>query len=245
MFQDVEHFLGFSDCQSMKSSLLGVAETGTDTSFMINYFVSSFIKRDVPVILISFSQSFSHFNGIGNKLGISLTKSRDAKSFLFVEGLKKLSEITSLHTLNRDTQWKHCVSKEGNVDLVALFKNLKAQFDDFQVATENSAVIIFDNISVLSDIGSSPKEIVSLLQLLKTYAANVTQRPIIVGFQTEYDSNYEETSTLVNYINHASSLNIEIKGLKTGSSKDIHGQVILITTSKCVKCNLKSLISRV
>lgn len=222
MLQDIENFLGLSHCHLVGPSVIGVAEAGTDSSFMINNFVSYFLKQNIPVVLISFSQTFVHFNGVGNKLGVSLTKARDENNLLFIEGLKYLSQI--LHVYASDSPWKVCVDRHGNIDLVTLFRTMKPQFYTFTVNAKNRPAIIIDNISVFSDIGCSDKEIVTFVQLLSMYISNESKNPLVVGFLAS-DGNSDDTNMLENYLRHTSNIMIEIRGLKTGRSKDIHGQV--------------------
>lgn len=225
MFSDLNEFLGFKRHNLERPYFVAVSEKGADSSFIIHHFLSYFLKHECRVVLVSFSQSFNHFNGVGNKVGVNLAKAREEKQLLFVEGLKHLAQAVNSYSNTGDKQWKGCIDASRTLNLTRLFQLLRTAFEEFRILESKKMVILIDNISVLLYTGASTIDMIYLVQYLNGYIQNYSKSAAIIGCQNHLGVNDEEGNTFMNYIQHIADLSLEIKGLNTGYCKDVHGQV--------------------
>lgn len=226
MFTDLINFLEFTNFNTDNPYFIGVTEKSADSSFLFHHFTSYFLKQDCQVVLVSLCQAFNHFSGVGNKIGINLSKARDQTQLQFVDGLKLLANAVNQDSLaGGDNVWKNCVDSAGELKLTGLYRTLKETFDNINKNPNKKTVIIIDNISVLLDIGASVMEIVTFIQYLNVHINTTTRSSLVIGCQSNAGIGDDEGNLLTNYIHHLADLSILVQGLETGFCRDVHGQV--------------------
>ena len=225
MFTDVKNIIFHpSECMTSKYSI-GIIETKADSSFLFHHFLSYFLKEKCSVVFLSFCQSFNHFNSVGNNIGNNLTKERDLKNFLFIDGLKGLSQAVNGESLKGDNPWSSCMKDNGKVDIKEFYKIVKEIIDKFTLETDKKVVLIIDNLSVLVDVGVNAKDVMALIHYLNVYVTRNIEGTFVVGVNNDMGEQDEDADHLKKFVQHTVNLSLEVKGLETGYCKDVHGQV--------------------
>ncbi|XP_042692223.1 elongator complex protein 6-like [Centrocercus urophasianus] len=68
-------------------------DSRTDGSFLVHHFLSFYLRAGCKVCFLALVQSFSHYNIVAQKLGISLTAAKEQGQLVFLEGLKSCLDL--------------------------------------------------------------------------------------------------------------------------------------------------------
>lgn len=225
MFTDVKNVLLHPyQCMKLKCTI-GIVETKADSSFLLHHFLSYFLKENFNVALLSFCQSFNHFNSVGNKIGVNLVQAREQKNFLFIEGLKLLAHSINQDVLHGDNQWKSCVKNDGRICVKALYETIKSTIEIFRKGSDRKVVLLIDNLSLLTDTGLQVQDVTAFIHYLKIYLTEDLEGNLVYGLNNDFGEEDEEGNLLKKFTQHSVDLCVEVKGLETGYCKDVHGQV--------------------
>uniref|UniRef100_A0A8C5K989 Elongator complex protein 6 n=2 Tax=Jaculus jaculus TaxID=51337 RepID=A0A8C5K989_JACJA len=93
MFPELNNLLNTSPDRAEQGKLTLLCDTNTDGSFLVHHFLSFYLKANCKVCFVALVQSFSHYNIVGQKLGVSLTAARERGQLVFLEGLKSALDI--------------------------------------------------------------------------------------------------------------------------------------------------------
>ena len=199
-----------------------ICENKSHSGFLFHHLISYYLKQDYTVVLLSFSQSFNHFNTVGNKTGTNLTEETKNSKFMFIEGLKHLGNAVNC-TLNGDGKWRKIVTSSGNVDVKQLYEIIKTEIN----LSENcrNLVLIIDNISILLDIGVPLKDLIAFLQYIRKHVCRREGGCLITGLNNDCGIDDDETSGLWKVLQYESDLTVQVNGLESGYCHDVHGQV--------------------
>jgi len=221
MFTDLNNVLAAG---SVMPQLIGIGEKFVDSSFLIHHFISFYLKHDMNVVLISFSQAFNHFNGVGTKIGSNLSKAKEVSTFCFIDGLRNLGQCLNAGPPAGESPWSKCVVN-GVIDTTLLLNALITEIKDFTKAADTSkkTAVIIDNISSLIDTGIKPKDVIKLLHYMKVFIREDFNGSLVTGCIS--DETDEDHVIVSNFMQHTVDLFLLAKGLETGYCKDVHGQV--------------------
>ncbi|XP_062970244.1 elongator complex protein 6 isoform X4 [Cynocephalus volans] len=93
MFTELNNLLNTAPEKAEQGKLTLLCDAKTDGSFLVNHFLSFYLKANCKVCFVALIQSFSHYNIVGQKLGVSLTTARECGQLVFLEGLKSSVDV--------------------------------------------------------------------------------------------------------------------------------------------------------
>ncbi|KAM4821597.1 elongator complex protein 6 isoform 3-T3 [Thomomys bottae] len=93
MFPELNNLLNTSPDRAEQGKLTLLCDSKTDGSFLVHHFLSFYLKANCKVCFVALLQSFSHYNIVGQKLGVNLTMARERGQLVFLEGLKSTVDI--------------------------------------------------------------------------------------------------------------------------------------------------------
>ncbi|KAM9074636.1 elongator complex protein 6 isoform 8-T8 [Megaptera novaeangliae] len=93
MFPELNNLLNTTPDQAEQGKLTLLCDAKTDGSFLVHHFLSFYLKANCKVCFVALIQSFSHYNIVGQKLGVSLTTARERGQLVFLEGLKSAVDV--------------------------------------------------------------------------------------------------------------------------------------------------------
>jgi len=185
-------------------------------SFAIHHFISQKLKRKNKVLLVGLDQSLGHYHAVATKLGHNLIKLQDQKEFIFYEGLKTLLETS----LGKCTAFDF-INEDFTMDsLKPFYQHIKNIFLQMMGDGTRGCCIVIDNLTVLLSLGASVESLEYLvsqfLRLVKGSGGSVVLK--LDNWEGDSDS-----ARLANLIHRLSAVNVSVKGLKTGQSRDVSG----------------------
>lgn len=231
MFQELNSVLQTgSDCR-LSGLSVGVSETNADGTFILNHYLSGYVKQGWNVCLLNLQQSNAHYNVIGNKLSVNLAQARDNGNFIVMDGLKSISEQVVELSLGKGM----CHTDKGNVDFSAprnhslkkLFLSI-AETLSSKFSNESTTLVIIDDLSIFLTLGIPVSDVVFFMQYLHQLVRTKTN----IGLLSLVHCNKEDhdVEQLAKHLEHTADLYISAQGLDTGYCKDVHGELVLHRT---------------
>ncbi|XP_068952029.1 elongator complex protein 6 isoform X3 [Petaurus breviceps papuanus] len=93
MFPELNNLMNVSPEKPEQGTFTLLCDAKTDGSFLVHHFLSFYLKANCKVCFVALLQSFSHYNIVGQKLGVNLITARDRGQLVFLEGLKSTVEV--------------------------------------------------------------------------------------------------------------------------------------------------------
>ena len=168
MFPDIHSALRLDKYSIQNKRINIVQEPSTDGSFLLHHFISSSIKSNYNVLILSFEQTIGHFHGVGMKLGYDLIKLQKKGQVIFYDGLKSAHDSY----LNGQNESDVCdiinLCSESSGSLTKLLNAIEEETKKFE---NNSApvVIIIDNISSFLSLGIKLACVINFLVQLQSF----------------------------------------------------------------------------
>ena len=224
MFVDLNNFLNFESQSNGANGLVGIVEKNAESSFLLHHFVSFLLRGATDsVCLLSFTQTFNHFNSVGNKIGANLTAATKQGKLLFLDGLRSLGSVVNPDIPRGDKA--SFADSTGRLDIQVLLKFIIDSLDNLKTNSRKFPNLIIDNLSVLIDLGCSTKDVIFMVHYLRSYCSDCQGNMMVLGVNNDLAEEDEDNNKLWNYIQHFSYLSLTVSGLDTGYSKEVHGQV--------------------
>ena len=94
MYQSLHDFLEINLKPSLASNFIFINWFEEEGSFLINHFISQYIKNDCGVCLITCDQTLSHYVNIANKSSVNLKISQEREQFFHVNLIQYFFEVS-------------------------------------------------------------------------------------------------------------------------------------------------------
>jgi len=197
MFTSLESIIGPLNKENL---LLCVDQTKGRSGFLNHHFISYGISRQMKVVLVGLDQTFGHYHSVGMKLGYNLHKLREEGSVVFVDGTKMiLPSVLGVETI---------FSPE---------RGLEEFFLAVSKLLSDNCILIIDNISVLSALGFSSRELLMLMSKLTDQVERLAGQ-MLCTVSGEPDS-------FTNSLHRRSAITFTVQDLSTGKSRDVSGHL--------------------
>ncbi|KAM6282526.1 elongator complex protein 6 [Porphyrio hochstetteri] len=229
MFAELNELLGASPQRPETGKFTLLRDTRTDGSFLVHHFLSFYLRAGCKVCFVALLQSFSHYNIVAKKLGVSLTAAKERGQLVFLEGLK-----SCLHLWfgDEEEQSEHPSPLQF---ISGSTSNLKALFDFIQTSLSPSGsdswkgpVLLVDDLSVLLSLGAAPVAVLDFIHYCRVTVCSQLKGNVVVLVHSNEESEDEENELVVNSLCHHSDLILWAEGLATGFCRDVHGQIKII-----------------
>ncbi|NXO77317.1 ELP6 protein, partial [Sitta europaea] len=213
-------------------------DTRTDGSFLVHHFLSFYLRAGCKVCFVALLQSFSHYNIVAQKLGVSLAAAKEQGQLVFLEGLKSCLDLlfgeeeqpgqpSPLQFLSPEPSF---LSRSGSPgELRALFHFVQGALTPRGSADSwKGPVLLVDDLSVLLSLGAAPVALLDFVHYCRMWLCCQLKGNVVVLVHSHEDSEDEENELVVNSLCHHSDLILWAQGLATGFCKDVHGQIKII-----------------
>ncbi|XP_006893011.1 PREDICTED: elongator complex protein 6 [Elephantulus edwardii] len=228
MFPELNNLLNTAPDRAEQGKLTLLCDAKTDGSFLVHHFLSFYLKANCKVCFVALIQSFSHYNIVGQKLGVSLTAARERGQLVFLEGLK-----SSVDVFFRTQEKPHPLEflrKATAEDLRPLYEFVKEAVKpvDSGEAAWRYPVLLLDDLSVLLGLGVGPVAILDFVQYCRATVCCQLKGNMVALVHDNGDTEDEDSDVLLNGLSHQSHLILRAEGLATGFCRDVHGQLSIL-----------------
>uniref|UniRef100_A0ABI8AQC8 Elongator complex protein 6 n=1 Tax=Felis catus TaxID=9685 RepID=A0ABI8AQC8_FELCA len=205
-----------------------LCDANTDGSFLVHHFLSFYLKANCKVCFVALIQSFSHYNIVGQKLGVSLTVARECGQLVFLEGLKSSVDVffraqAEPHPL----QFLREANAENLQPLYEFVREALKPVDDGEAAWR-CPVLLVDDLSVLLSLGMGAVAVLDFIHYCRATVCWERKGNIVALVHDSGDTEDEENNILLNGLSHQSHLILRAEGLATGFCRDVHGQLRIL-----------------
>ena len=228
MFPELNGVLKIDSDSNLSGLSVLVTETNTDGTFVLHHFLSSYLRHGWNVCLVNFNQSFTHYNVVGNKLGVNLSKAKEQGHLVIIEGLKNIGAQVLASSLN--TESCDFISKDlidfsaGKLhSLKPLFLHIKDMCSMLVTKQSSPTLVIIDDLSVLLSLGVPISGIFFFMHYLKQLIGQDQTTGLLSLIHCSKDD--EEIELLARQLEHSSDICIDAQGLDSGYCKDVHGEI--------------------
>ncbi|KAL6042745.1 hypothetical protein STEG23_022362, partial [Scotinomys teguina] len=153
-----------SSCEMSNGKLTLLCDAKTDGSFLVHHFLSFYLKANCKICFVALVQSFSHYNIVGQKLGVSLTAAREQGQLVFLEGLKS-SVGLFFHTQEAPHPLQFLrEASAGNLRLLYEFVQDTLKPVDGEDTPWKYPVLLVDDLSVLLSLGMGAVTVLDFMQ---------------------------------------------------------------------------------
>ncbi|KAF6099179.1 elongator acetyltransferase complex subunit 6 [Phyllostomus discolor] len=228
MFPELNNLLNTSPDSVEQGTLTLLCDAGTDGSFLVHHFLSFYLKANCKVCFVALVQSFSHYNVVGQKLGVSLTSARERGQLVFLEGLK--SSVDVVLRAEAEPHPLGFLREAGAGNLQPLYEFVREALEpvDCREAAWRSPVLLVDDLSVLLGLGVGAVAVLDFIHYCRATVCCSLQGSIVALVHDSGDAEDEESDVLLNGLSHQSHLILRAEGLATGFCRDVHGQLRIL-----------------
>ncbi|XP_036595191.1 elongator complex protein 6 [Trichosurus vulpecula] len=228
MFPELNNLLNVSPEKPGQGTFTLLCDAKTDGSFLVHHFLSFYLKANCKVCFVALLQSFSHYNIVGQKLGVNLIAARDRGQLVFLEGLKSTVEV--LFGSEEQPNTLKFIRESGS-DLKSLYELVQKALTpsgDGDAASWKFPVLLVDDLSVLLSLGVQAVAILDFIQSCRVTICCQLKGNVVALVHDSEKTEDEENAVLMNALGHQSSLILRAEGLVTGFCKDVHGQLKIL-----------------
>lgn len=227
MFESVKNALGGSGVTLENGGMILVSETATaSANGLVSHFLSWGISNNHPVCFVTLQQTWSHYCNIGNKLGVNLRQHAEKGHVKVIEGLKMTSEVLDGVVEDISDHPFGFLMENCKYPLKNLYCLIK---DTVKLWKEKYFLLIVDSITSLLSLGVTTKDLDIFIQYCSSLINHSSAKPIgLLVLVTNYDEKDEDVSHVTNSIAHNAIVHLSVRGLSTGLSREVHGDLKLI-----------------
>ena len=213
MFSDLQTILRLDGSEISGKFVHLVEEDDNLANFLVHHFVNLGLKQGKKVVIVGLENTFGHYNAVGLKLGNNLMKLKESKSVFYYDFMSKFSTFC-----------------DNPKDLVQdLLETLDSEL------TENS-ILVLDKFSLVSSLGFTAKQSLNLAQKLqklvvlkKSTLVTCSRANSNLGSE-DYLSQNEQNEVISAFLSHSATLNIVVRPLKSGKSRNVTGNLTFLWT---------------
>ncbi|KAF9426216.1 Elongator subunit elp6 [Podila epigama] len=251
---------------------LSISDTqASDGNFLLQHFISNYIKADQHVVLVGLAGILVHYTMVGRKLGVNLATARTKGNFHFVDGLTQLTDYAapnneylpkpvattpSSSNAPNTTSSASAAPKTSTTTTTTPRTGATAaappppvlsyspKLFDFYKSLENLIVnevvkksapgskkqlcLILDDLSVLLNCGWQCRDVLALVRYLKLLVAKHNGSLITLVHADGVLSEEVAQDGLVKGVFYEADYIIDVRGLDSGGSRDVHGQLSML-----------------
>merc|ERR1712137_510780 len=173
--------------------------------------IDTFLKEDLVVCLVAFSQTLQHYTAVSKKIGRNIASAKVKDNFHFINQLTTPPSMDAWNT--------------------TALQSIYNQFCDvIEKAGDKSVCFLVDDLTVMSDCTDKPQDMLTFIKYCRSLISD--KHTFMCLSQTTEPDAEEMESKLMTEIMHQADLLLVIRPLSTGYSKDIHGRISIFPFSK-------------
>ncbi|XP_066847205.1 elongator complex protein 6 isoform X2 [Anser cygnoides] len=177
MLAELNELLGASPQRPGTGKFTLLRDTGTDGSFLVHHFLSFYLRAGCKVCFVALLQSFSHYNIVAQKLGVSLTAARERGQLVFLEGLKSCLDLLFGEEEPSGEPSPLQFISGSTSNLKALFDFVRTSLTPADSASWKGSVLLVDDLSVLLSLGAAPVAVLDFIHYCRVVVCSQLQQP--------------------------------------------------------------------
>ncbi|XP_059674558.1 elongator complex protein 6 isoform X4 [Gavia stellata] len=181
MFAELNELLDASPQRPETGKFTLLRDTRTDGSFLVHHFLSFYLRAGCKVCFVALLQSFSHYNIIAQKLGVSLTAAKERGQLVFLEGLKSCLDLLFGEEEEQSGQPSplQFIREVSASNLKALFDFVRTSLTPTGSDSWKSPVLLVDDLSVLLSLGATPVAVLDFIHYCRVAVCSQLKIKII------------------------------------------------------------------
>eukprot|EP00744_Colponema_vietnamica_P015559 GILI01021812.1.p1 GENE.GILI01021812.1~~GILI01021812.1.p1 ORF type:complete len:291 (-),score=23.71 GILI01021812.1:36-908(-) len=227
--------------------LLVEDEVGAEGSFFLYHLMQLFIRGQHRVLLLGFSQNFTHYNSVGRKLGLNLAQAAEKGLFTFIDCFSVSSDwIQPIPSVEVMPTTNGPLPTSTTTDLASSFlrfsytsagclSSLYSLVSQTINKDSRPCLVLIDDISCLYSIVDHPLEVPDFLQYcIAASQDSDSPSPVTLIALAHNDIDSCETQTIASpdsyvqtllRLRHSADFIFQVGRLPSGYSRDVHGIV--------------------
>ncbi|KAF9160253.1 Elongator subunit elp6 [Actinomortierella ambigua] len=216
---------------------LSITDTqASDANFLLHHFISTYVKADQPVVLVGLAGILNHYTLVGRKLGVNLTTAKTKGIFHFVDGLTQLTDYSAPNkdfvkpttTTTTTTAQPQQVTLQYSPNLKDIYKTIEDLVRSIQATSAKQLCLILDDVSILLNCGWPCRDVLALIRYLKLLCEEVNGSLVTLIHADAVMADEVDQDGLVKGVLYEADYIIDVRGLDSGGSRDVHGQISML-----------------
>ncbi|XP_071326625.1 elongator complex protein 6 [Trachinotus anak] len=234
MYTELNSILSTTPDSFTQGEFILVSDRQSDASFLVHHFLSFYLRARCKVCFLGLVQSFSHYNAVSQRLGVSLAQAKEKGQLIFLEGLTESLSVLIPQETNTGSQAMDFL-RDPAVGLRCLYEFVRSSVSSSGGGEEGAEewgppVLLVDDLSVLLSLGMSAGAVLDFSHYCRATVCSQLQGNMVMlvrcdGEEEVDDGDDEGSERLLKGLTHQCSLTLHVQGLPTGYCRDIHGQV--------------------
>lgn len=229
------------DRVNMKSKMILFEEQhGTNANFLVNAILSQSLKNGDGICFVLCHNTFGHYHNVGMRLGYNLSALKEKGQVTVAEPMKIVRD--NIVDMQKDSVNKQnlviteLANGEMHTDIAhRLFTYIKEKYDE-AMKTNESVVLIVDDISHFLDIGLSTYDVMYFIRYLRSYMTSHPMSQLCVLVHTyEGDLQSLDANIVANGLKHMAHLCVSTERFKSGHSRDASGKLTVSWRINAIK----------
>ncbi|KAH8041854.1 hypothetical protein HPB51_018648 [Rhipicephalus microplus] len=239
MFLELNTFLDFDNKALPRRFVVISSDDTVEHTFVLNHMLMLYLKTGRRVFQLNFVHDDAFFASVCQKLGINLKTYAARNAFRSFSCLKLLKELVKGSFSDSSHPFAFLTapaSQHGDDRLSVLRSRILEELRSFvvcdEVATTGGEVLVLvDDASSLLNFGLGCREISGLVHSLRLEPLVRERGTVVAGMKSCAREDDADCHRLCTYLSHLADATIDVRGLSTGHSRDITGQISVTRTS--------------
>ncbi|KAL1477631.1 hypothetical protein MTO96_017095 [Rhipicephalus appendiculatus] len=240
MFLELNTFLDFDNKALPRRFVVISSDDTVEHTFVLNHMLMLYLKTGRRVFQLNFVHDDAFFASVCQKLGINLKTYAAKNAFRSFSCLKLLKELVKCSFSDSSHPFAFLTapaSQHGDDRLSALRSQILDELRSFVICDDGAAtkggevLVLVDDVSSLLNFGLGCREIAGLLHSLRLEPLVRERGTVVAGAKSCGREDDADCHRLCTYLSHLADATIDVRGLSTGHSRDITGQISVTRTS--------------
>ncbi|KAH7955721.1 hypothetical protein HPB52_003296 [Rhipicephalus sanguineus] len=232
MFLELNTFLDFDNKALPRRFVVISSDDTVEHTFVLNHMLMLYLKTGRRVFQLNFVHDDAFFASVCQKLGINLKAYAAKNAFRSFSCLKLLKELVkgSFSDSSHPFAFLTAPASERSGDRLSILQSqildeLRRFVGDEAAQLGGEVLVLVDDVSSLLNFGLGCREIAGLLHSLRLEPLVRERGTIVAGTKSCAREDDADCHRLCTYLSHLADATIDVRGLSTGHSRDITGQV--------------------
>lgn len=235
MFLELNTFLDFDNKTLPRRFVVISSDDIVEHTFVLNHMLMLYLKTGRRVFQVNFINDDAFFSNVCQKLGINLKTYAAKNAFYSYSCLKLLKDLVkgSFSDSSHPFAFLTAPAQKNGDRLVTLRAHILDELRRFisDESAKGEVLLLVDDASSLLNFGLTNREILGLIHALRVDPLVRERATVVVGSKFCYPEDYADCHQMCTYLSHLADAAIDVRGLSTGHSRDITGQISVTRTN--------------
>uniref|UniRef100_A0A023GKJ4 Elongator complex protein 6 n=1 Tax=Amblyomma triste TaxID=251400 RepID=A0A023GKJ4_AMBTT len=235
MFLELNTFLDFDNKALPKRFAVISSDDIVEHTFVLNHMLMLYLKTGRRVFQVNFINDDAFFSSVCQKMAVNLKTYASKNAFYSYSCLKLLKDLVkdSFADTSHPFAFLTAPAEQNGDRLVTLRNCILDELRRFvgSDSAKGEILLLVDDISSLLNFCLTNREILGLIHALRADPLVREHFTVVVGSKFCGPEDYADCHQICTYLSHLADVTIDVRGLSTGHSRDITGQISVTRTS--------------